>query len=584
MLHVLDYRGADVRIWISVFVMTIAALIVAPLQGQTHASGVWTGDWHGTLAVGETRLRLVLTIREGPPGRLTGALESIDQSPGRPLALTSLSVADGVLSFAMPAMGISYEGRWDVAGDRFAGTFRQRAEIPLVLARGRFPAAPVVEGLDGTWEGTTRRNGVDLAMVLRVARGMDGMTVTFDAPDALAFGMRVTELAREGDLVRFTVPQPDLRFEGVLAGDRLSGRWSDGSEGHFSRTAATTEARALRRPQTPRPPFPYREIEASIPNPTAPGVTLAGTLTLPPGDGPFPAAVLITGSGGQDRDETIFEHKPFAVLADHLTRRGIAVLRFDDRGVAGSTGSRAGATSADFATDANAAFAWLTARPEIDRRAIGFIGHSEGGMVGPIAAQDNRDVAFLLLLAGPGIPIAEMMEEQRRALGETQGMSEAEYQRSAPLQAELARIAASDLDDRAARAAMAEALSDQHLTEAGLPASLRETAPRQLLDPWFRWFLRYDPAPALRRFEGPILALNGALDRQVVAESNLAGIRAATAENGDVTLIVLPGLNHLFQSARTGALGEYGTIEETIAPAVLDLVADWINARFAASR
>lgn len=567
---------------VSILALLLAALLAAPALAQPPQG--WTGDWHGTLSTPRGQLRILLTIGAGPDGTLTGQLESIDQAPGTKIQASAVAVADGRLTFAIPSLNATYEGSWDAAGNRFSGTFRQGSDMPLALERGPFPAAPVVQGLDGTWEGTTRRNDADLRMIVRITTGSGGTIASFDAPDMLASGLPVTGLAREGDTVRFTVPAGNTSFTGTLAGERLSGRWTDGSETVFVRRDPAVAAAAPRRPQTPQPPFPYRVEEVSIPNPRAPGVTLAGTLTLPAGPGPFPAAILITGSGGQDRDETLFGHKPFAVLADHLTRRGIAVLRYDDRGIGGSTGSFAGATSADFASDANAAFSFLAGRPGIDGRAIGFIGHSEGGMVGPIATMDNPAVAYLVLLAGPGVPIPALMDEQRRAVGTAAGASEAEIDRSAPLMADLFRTAASTLGDAEVRAALAALLTDARMTEAGMPTPTRDAIVGQMSEPWFRWFLRYDPAPALRAFRGPVLALNGALDRQVLPASNLAGIRAATAGNGDATITELPGLNHLFQTARTGGVGEYEANEETIAPVVLETVAEWIRARFPARR
>lgn len=565
---------------ITILALLLAALLPAPAMAQQG----WTGDWHGTLLTPRGQLRMLLTIRAGENGALTAELESVDQAPGQKIPVLTIAAADGRLTFAVPVFGLSYEGTRDAAGNRITGILRQGADMPLVLDRGPFPAQPVVQGLDGRWDGTVRRNNAELRFVLRITTGPGGTIASLDSPDQLAMGLPVSGLVREGDAVRFTVPAGNTSFTGTLAGDRLSGRWSDAGETVFVRRAAGVQAAAPRRPQTPRAPFPYRVEEVSIPNPRAPGVTLAGTLTLPQGRGPFPAVILITGSGGQDRDETIFGHKPFAVLADHLTRNGIAVLRYDDRGFARSTGQFATATSADFATDANAAFAWLAARPEIDRRAIGFAGHSEGGMVGPIAATANPDVAFLVLLAGPGTRTTELLEAQGRAIALSQGASAAEMARAAPIQAEMIRVAGSPMSDAEARAALAASLTDARLTEAGIPLAGRDGMMEQMLSPWFRWFLRYDPVPPLRGFRGPILALNGSLDLQVLPGPNLAGIRAATAANRDVTIRELPALNHMFQTARTGGVGEYDRIEETMAPVVLSTVADWIRARFPARR
>ncbi|HTU13505.1 MAG TPA: CocE/NonD family hydrolase [Allosphingosinicella sp.] len=572
---------------VSIVALLLAALLAAPAMAQPQPPQGWTGDWHGalTLPTGQ-RLRLIVTIGAGENGALTGQVESVDQAPGRKMPVDSLAVADGRLTFAMAALRVTYEGRWDAARGVFAGSFIQNGNpLPLELARGVGAAAPVLTGLDGIWETRIERNGAQLRLIVRIATGAAGTIALFDSPDMMMGGLPVTGLAKDGQTVRFTVPAGESSFNGTLSADgrRLSGRWSRQGqpdlETVFTRREATAAA-APRRPQEPRPPFPYRSEEVSIPNPRAPGVTLAGTLTLPQGSGPFPAAILISGSGPQDRDESLMGHRPFAVLADHLTRNGIAVLRYDDRGTARSTGSHQGATSADFATDAAAIYAWLRARPEIARDAIGYIGHSEGGMIAPLAAPDSPGLGYVVLLAGPGERTRDLLEAQRRAIGQTMGMSAAELDQAGALNARLLDIAAGDLPQAEAQAAMNAALSDQALAAAGIPPGQRELMTGRVLDSWFRWFIRYDPAPALRALRMPVLALNGALDRQVLPGANLAGIRAALAGNPDVTIRELPALNHLFQTARTGGIGEYAEIEETMAPVVLDMVTAWIRTRF----
>lgn len=570
--------------WLSIAAFLLAALLASGAHAQDRQEA-WTGDWHGALALPDgQQLRLIVTIAAAPGG-LSGQLESVDQAPGQKIPMASLAIADGRLTFAMPAIRVVYEGRWDAARSLFAGTFTQSgAPLPLDLARGAGTAQPIVSGLDGRWETRIERNGVRLRLILRVATNALGTIALLDSPDMMANGLAVTGLAREGQAVRFAVPAGESSFQGMLseAGAEISGRWSRAgypdAEVIFARRDAA--AAAPRRPQEPRPPFPYRSEEVRIPNPRAPGVTLAGTLTLPPGAGPFAAAILISGSGAQDRDESLMGHKPFAVLADHLTKAGIAVLRYDDRGTGQSTGSFQGATSADFATDAAAVFGYLRTRPEIARDAIGYIGHSEGGMVGPLAAPDSPGLAYMVLLAGPGERTRDVLEAQRRAIGQTMGMSAAELDQAGALNARLIEIAAGDLPHAEAEAAMRAAMSDAALAGSGITPAQRDMMTGRVLDPWFRWFLRYDPAPALRALRMPVLALNGSLDRQVLPAANLAGIRAATAGNRDVTVTELPGLNHLFQTARTGGLGEYAEIEETMAPVVLRTVADWIRARF----
>lgn len=566
------------------FAAFLLAALLAPAALQAQEN--WAGDWHGTLATPNGNLRLVLTIRQSEGAALAAELESPDQAPGRKIPVSPIAIADGRMTFSIPMIGASYEGRWQAGAGRFTGTFTQGSRLPLDFARGSGEARPVIAGLDGVWQGIVNRNGVDLRLIVRIASGPLGTIATFDSPDLMAYGLPVGELSRDGRSVSFTVTASGASYRGTLAGDgsRMTGTWSRAglpdAEVTFVRSDRAAGAAPPARPQLPRPPFPYRSEEVRFANSRAPGVTLAGTLTLPPGPGPLAAAILISGSGPQDRDETLLGHKPFAVLADQLTRQGIAVLRYDDRGVGASTGAQAGATSADFATDANAAFAYLRSRSEIDPRAIGFVGHSEGGLIGPLAAVDNAEVAYLVLMAGPGTEIGALIETQRRALGQSQGMSEAELDRSAPIQRQLYEISASGRSDADAEAAIRAVLSEEAMTQAGLPRQMRDGMIQRAVDPWFRWFARYDPAPVLARIRVPVLAINGALDRQVIAAENLAGIRAAMAGNADLTVAELPGLNHLFQTARTGALGEYADIEETMAPVALATIAGWIKARF----
>lgn len=330
-----------------------------------------------------------------------------------------------------------------------------------------------------------------------------------------------------------------------------------------------------KRPQTPKPPFPYRTEEVVVQS--APGVRLAGTLTLPQGKGPFPAAVMITGSGAQDRDETILGHKPFAVIADRLTRDGIAVLRVDDRGFAGSTGDFASATDDDFAVDAASNVAFLRSRPDIDPARIGLIGHSEGGLVAPKVAAKDTKIAFIVLMAGPGVPLSEVLKLQRAKLAPAMGQNPEQIRRLQDLldHVDAAMRGAKDEAEANSRAVtVIKAEGGDLVRQPGAAESLAA----QLSSGWMRDLVDYDPAPTLAKVRCPILALNGSKDGQVPPEQNLPAIRAATRANPDVTIVELPGLNHLFQTANTGAVGEYADIEETIAPIALDTMSAWIRA------
>lgn len=340
------------------------------------------------------------------------------------------------------------------------------------------------------------------------------------------------------------------------------------------------------RPQTPVPPFPYASEDVTFRN-EAEDFALAGTLTLPPADGPHPAVVLISGSGPQDRDETILDHKPFLVIADTLTRRGIAVLRVDDRGVGRSGGSRTGATSDVYANDALAAVTFLAGRADIDAQRIGLVGHSEGGIIAPIAAARSTAIAFIVMLAGPGIPGFELAVLQTRAMQTAAGASRAIVEFNVKLQQRVIAILMSNTDETIIRREVDVVLKDA-LAGVGLDdektlsrtRAAMEDEIKKALDPWQRFFMQYDPRLALTTLRIPILAMNGDKDVQVPAAENLAAIERAFRDAGNANgrTLVMPGLNHLFQTADTGSITEYAEIEETLAPAALTAMGDWLVA------
>jgi pimeloyl-ACP methyl ester carboxylesterase len=307
--------------------------------------------------------------------------------------------------------------------------------------------------------------------------------------------------------------------------------------------------------------------------------------------------VLITGSGPQDRDETVAGHRPFLVLADHLTRHGVAVLRYDDRGFGESSGNFASATSNDFAADVLAAVAYLKTRNDIDAKRIGLMGHSEGGLVAPIVAAHSRDVAFVVLLAGPGVKGIDILLLQAEKIARAGGTPDRLIQLNQKAQRSLFAVAQEEQDTAVAarrmRAVMqmfidsltAEDRRTLGFTDAA-SNSLIETMVRQVNGPWFRYFLDYDPRGNLEHVTVPVLALNGEKDLQVPHEQNLPTIEAALRAGGnqDITIRLLPGLNHLFQTAKTGSPSEYAGIEETFAPAALDVISSWITQRFGTAR
>jgi len=348
----------------------------------------------------------------------------------------------------------------------------------------------------------------------------------------------------------------------------------------------TAKGVALNRPQEPKKPYPYDEEEVGYEN-KRDGVKLAGTLTFPRGKGPFPAVILITGSGPQDRNESLLGHKPFLVLADYLTRQGIAVLRVDDRGVGGSTGSVPNSTTENFAADVTAGIEFLKTRKEIDPKQIGLIGHSEGGLVASMVAAENGDVAFIVLMAGAGLTGEEILYMQGAMMMKANGANADQLAKQRATQKSMFKILKEEKDPAAAEKRLREELS-KSLTEEEKKKSEQTIAVHIKLanTPWFRYYLTLDPRPALRKVRCPVLALNGENDLQVSANENLREIEAAlkAGGNNDVTIARLPKLNHLFQTSETGSPNEYIKIEETIAPVALSAIGDWILKRTTAQR
>lgn len=442
-----------------------------------------------------------------------------------------------------------------------------------LLARGA--EGGTLKQVQGEWAGQIKVMGQSLRVIVRLADERS----TIDIPDQNAMDQPLSGVALQGQSIRFSIAglPGDPTFSGNVAGDEIAGTFSQGGQ-NFPFTLTRASPSKPRRPQDPIPPFPY-EIEP-IRGQNG-DVTLSGTLTRPRGPGPFPAVVLISGSGPQNRDSEILDHRPFHVLADALTRAGVIVARYDDRGVGESTGSREGATMRTFASDAGAVVSALKKRPDVST--IGLIGLSEGGQVAPMLAAGNRDVGFVVLMAAPGVSGDQLMVEQNRAIVIAKG--------ARPAQADAVASAAQQVFAAAKRgepqARVAELLRDLTKAQLGgdLPPHLEPGLAAQaqmLLSPWFREFLTSDPAVDLRRLSVPVLAINGSKDTQVIASQNLPAIADALKEgkNPDATVKELPGLNHLFQTANTGGIEEYGQINETISPVALDLITTWIRARF----
>lgn len=446
----------------------------------------------------------------------------------------------------------------------------RRIVCAMALAGGAWAQT----SMEGTWQGSLEAGAVKLRVGLRISRNDKGeWTSTFDSIDQGAIGLPVKTTTVSGAALHLEMPQMRLSFDGKLSADgsQIAGTMTQGV-GLPIVFKRVEKIAALDRPQNPKPPFPYDAIEVSYESKLG---KLAGTLTIPKGAGPFPAAILITGSGPENRDEEIFGHKPFWIIADYLSRRGIAVLRLDDRGVGGSAGDSTRETIGEMAADVLSGVEFLKARKEINGKKIGVIGHSEGGIVGPLAASRSSDIAFVVMLAGTGVTGEQVMYLQAELMAKAQGAPDAEIARVRGLQEAIFKIVRSNQDEKAA---LETFRSDWEKAHGSAPGPVLESQLKSVLAPEIRSFAFYDPGESLRKLKVPVLALNGSRDLQVPPSQNLPAIAAALKAGGntDFETIELPGLNHLFQTCQKCTVAEYGTLEETFSPKALDVLGEWL--------
>jgi uncharacterized protein len=442
----------------------------------------------------------------------------------------------------------------------------------------------------GIWEGKINV-GVDIRMVFHFSKdGEDRYSVTLDSPDQGVKGIKASLVQLTADSVYVEISQFQAKYSGKLTGDSLiTGMFTQIESAPLNFRKVTAVSQRIR-PQTPVPPFPYKSEDLLYSNPNN-SIRYGATITIPEGKGPFPAALLLTGSGQQNRDEEIMGHKPFAVIADHLTRNGFIVLRVDDRGMGQTTGDVWSATTRDFADDATVSINYLKTREEVDKKRMGLIGHSEGGMIAQIVAAERKDIDFVILLAGPGEKTIKLMADQNEAILTKAGLP-ARYIASylELYQNILTTVLASDSASATSNAKtvvntwIAKTADSIVVTTTGIKdeptkENFVNQFAGQLNLPWFRYFLAYDPATNLKKTRAKILALNGEKDIQVIAKTNLAGIEAALKQrrSEDYEVKELPGLNHLFQECTSCSINEYGQLDQTISPVVLDTITKWMK-------
>jgi pimeloyl-ACP methyl ester carboxylesterase len=438
----------------------------------------------------------------------------------------------------------------------------------------------------GSWLGKLNVSSINLRIIFNLSLiEKDSIVATLDSPDQGANNIKIGPVTLGGNDISIKAPLLLAEYTGTIKNDTLI-------EGTFKQAGQSTplnliklkKAFALNRPQEPKPPFPYLSEDVKFTNEKA-GIEIAGTLTIPEGNGPFPAVILITGSGSQNRNEELLGHKPFWVIADYLSRNGIAVLRYDDRGVGQSQGTPINATSDDLATDAAAAFLYLRTRKEIDPESIGLAGHSEGGLIAPIVAASDPRIAFIISLAGPGVTGEQILHKQNHDIYTVSGGEEKEVKKGISINKKLFAILRKEPDnDKAAKkmtAAYRKLLTKEKTSPEDIDKAIKQF--NASLNPvsynWFRFFISTDPEVFWKKVKCPVLALNGEKDLQVAADINLPAIEKALKSGGNevVKTIKLPELNHLFQHCKSGLPSEYGEIEETFSPEVLKIMSGWIN-------
>lgn len=436
--------------------------------------------------------------------------------------------------------------------------------------------------IHGNWLGVLKIPNAELKIGLLISgSNEDDLKVIMNSIDqGVQVPMNEVTLTEDTLLVRN--PGAGIEFEGVvdLRSQTYSCEFRQGAARFPIIFKKVDQFPRIIRSQEPSPPFPYHQEDVEYENATA-GVRIAGTLTIPQGDGPFPAAILLSGSGPQNRDEELFGHKPFLVLADYLTRQGIAVLRSDDRSVGGTTGEFQGSTTGDFTEDALAGVAFLKTIEKIDPVWIGLAGHSEGAMMAPIAAAQSSEVGFIVMMSGPGIPFSEIILFQRELRWKRMGNSEAVMDMKRKWHRKVSAITSENISDDEVGIKVHkywEGLSEE---EQGLLNKSKQDIDNEikaLIDPWWRYANKYDAGETLSQVRCPVLAINGSKDMQVESDKNLSAIEEAlkSSKHKNYRVEELESLNHMFQTAETGDESEYMKIEETFSEEAMKVIADWI--------
>jgi len=453
--------------------------------------------------------------------------------------------------------------------------------VPILINAQSIPTE-----IAGKWMGKINV-GVELRLVFNYKISGDTIYTTIDSPDQGVKGIPTEKTTFLDNEITITIPIIGGSFTGKFIRDSvlINGIWKQSGGNLPIKLLKVDSVETAKRPQNPIKPYPYKEEEVVFKNKSAESVFLAGTLTIPQGSGPFKAVILVSGSGPQNRDEFILGHSPFLILSDRLTRQGIIVLRYDDRGVAKSTGDFNAATTMDFASDADAAVKYLKSRKDLIISEIGIAGHSEGGLIAPITATKNKNVDFIVMLAGPGIPGDSILNLQGDLIAKASGFTDSMIYYYSAIRHAIINVVKEETD--------MQVISQKIIT---INKEFLKTTPPYILDQmqmsakdstsaldfyanvWTKYFLSYDPRPTLEKLKIPVLALNGTSDLQVPFKENLNGIEMALKKSGsgNYKIMEMKGLNHLFQVSESGSPGEYSILEETFNEEVMEIIANWI--------
>lgn len=550
-----------------------------------------TGTWEGAIQIMGQELTIAVEFRNDSTATI-----DIPQQNAKGLKLTNVRQQHPNVHFELPAgPGLAvFDGV--MKENLISGEFRQAGVTGIFeLKRGEAAkvqsvaeAPPHLRSLIGTWSGAIDIMGQSLGIVVQFKSVANQLKATIDIPQQNARALNLKYVILDHPKVHFELPAgPGLAvFDGELKQDSITGSFSQaGVTGSFR----LKRGEPAKEEKTPEEAVPYKQEEIVFYNDT---LRLAGTLTIPPKEGRHPAVVLITGSGPQNRDEELFGFKPFKMIADHFTRKGIAVLRYDDRGVGGSSGNTMQSTTSEFANDVVAAVKYLQSRPDINSKQIGLCGHSEGGLVAPIAATRWKDVAFVILMSSPGVDGFQILLAQSELIMRADSTSEADIKRALEINRKIYTAVREGKDVgvfrdeilKEARSGLDRMKPEQRKAIANADEYLKTRVDGQIMQvqtPWFKYFVNYDPAPALAQVQCPLLALFGELDLQVPAEFNKQAMELAfkKGKSKDYVFKVFPNANHLYLTARTGSPSEYMSLKKEFVPGFLETMSDWIAPR-----